>query len=539
MLGSLGRRCREDRNAPHCREDAGWPQCSEEEEPAGLLPASHAAFPAGKTRKSCRGALPQRQARFILLLTSLLLLVGQESRPALFVVPSPRLLRRGRIGFARRHAAGGADKDLAASEAVKRSTLVQAWGVLGVAFYLSYGVKKVVPIVRDGIGAITSPWQWGLFAATLGFFGYVEGYKGFQLGFCPRVVSRAWAVSEDFEGGSGSQSAKELFKRYGSAYLMTSITLSLISYTLFYELIKNGVNVAGALSSIGITLQYGKHYGAAALAYVCHKAASPIRFPPTVLLTEVVARWMGKDVAPSDAEAEKKRSAPAWHKALAPAFCIGYFHGTKARVISSWAVTSVIFLVVVGVRRLPNPYRAILDAGVIVGLMWGIVSVLAIFAASLRSGKPPKYDPSLPKDLLVYSCQQAASPIRFPPTVLLTEVVARWMGKDVAPSDAEAEKKRSAPAWHKALAPAFCIGYFHGTKARVISSWAVTSVIFLVVVGVRRLPNPYRAILDAGVIVGLMWGIVSVLAIFAASLRSGKPPKYDPSLPKDTPYHFP
>lgn len=263
--------------------------------------------------------------------------------------------------------------------------------------YLSYGVKKVVPIVRQGIGAITTPWQWGLLAATLGFFGYVEGYKGFQLGFCPRVVSRAWAVSEDFEGGAGL-SAKELFKRYGSAYLMTSITLSLISYSLFFVLILNGFNVAGALTSIGITLQYGQHYGAAALAYVCHKAASPIRFPPTVLLTEVVARWMGKDVAASADNTEKKSAAPVWHKALAPAFCIGYFHGTKARVISSWVVTSVIFLVVIGVRRLPNPYRAILDAGVIVGLMWGIISVLVLFVLSLRSGKPPQYDPSLPKD---------------------------------------------------------------------------------------------------------------------------------------------
>lgn len=303
MLGCPGRRCREDRCAHHYREDAGWLQRSEEAAARLQLP-SH-ALPACKRRKSSRGAPRQRPAKFVLLLTTMLVLVGPESRPASFVVPSPRTLRQGRIGFARRHAAAGEDEDASATNTaapgpVKRSRLVQAWGVLGVACYLSYGVKKVVPIVRQGIGAITTPWQWGLFAATLGFFGYVEGYKGFQLGFCPRVVSRAWAVSEDFGGGGGSRSAKE--------------------------------------------------------------------------------------------------SAPMWHKALAPAFCIGYFHGTKARVISSWVVTSVIFLVVIGVRRLPNPYRAILDAGVIVGLMWGTISVLVLFAASLRSGKPPEYDPSLPKD---------------------------------------------------------------------------------------------------------------------------------------------
>ena len=36
--------------------------------------------------------------------------------------------------------------------------------------------------------------------------------------------------------------------------------------------------------------------GAFALAYAVHKAASPIRFPPTVALTPVVAKWMGKEI---------------------------------------------------------------------------------------------------------------------------------------------------------------------------------------------------------------------------------------------------
>lgn len=34
--------------------------------------------------------------------------------------------------------------------------------------------------------------------------------------------------------------------------------------------------------------------GTAALAYAAHKAASPIRFPPTVALTPVVAQLLGK-----------------------------------------------------------------------------------------------------------------------------------------------------------------------------------------------------------------------------------------------------
>lgn len=37
-----------------------------------------------------------------------------------------------------------------------------------------------------------------------------------------------------------------------------------------------------------------------ALAYAVHKASSPIRFPPTVALTPVVARWLGKNVEEED-----------------------------------------------------------------------------------------------------------------------------------------------------------------------------------------------------------------------------------------------
>lgn len=261
--------------------------------------------------------------------------------------------------------------------------------------YLSYGVKKVVPIVVNGLGAIESAWQWAFLAGTLVFFAYVEGYKGFTKAFAPRVVSRAWAVSEvdSFTREGTKKSARELFKKYGFAYLLSSVSLSLISFSIMYALVSNGVDVTGALRAVGIQIPAGKYLGTVALAYAMHKAASPIRFPPTVALTPVVASWLGKSI---DDDSVAKR-LPFFHKVLAPAFCIGYFHGTRKRVITSWCVTTIIFLVVVGVKRLANPYRAIIDAGVIVGLAIGVLSMLGIFVKSLVEGRPPKYDPSLPE----------------------------------------------------------------------------------------------------------------------------------------------
>lgn len=42
--------------------------------------------------------------------------------------------------------------------------------------------------------------------------------------------------------------------------------------------------------------------GTFAIAYAAHKALSPVRFPPTVALTPVVARWLGKEPAAPAAE---------------------------------------------------------------------------------------------------------------------------------------------------------------------------------------------------------------------------------------------
>lgn len=92
----------------------------------------------------------------------------------------------------------------------------------------------------------------------------------------------------------GSQ-AKELLARYGGAYILTSVTLSVISFGLCYALISNGVDVPALLAKVGIQNGgTGETVGTVALAYAAHKAASPIRFPPTVALTPIVAGWFSK-----------------------------------------------------------------------------------------------------------------------------------------------------------------------------------------------------------------------------------------------------
>lgn len=97
--------------------------------------------------------------------------------------------------------------------------------------------------------------------------------------------------------------AKDLLAKYGSAYLVTSISLSIVSFSLCYALVTAGVDVPALLAKVGITASsQTETAGTVALAYAAHKAASPIRFPPTVALTPFVANAIGKKPAAEDAE---------------------------------------------------------------------------------------------------------------------------------------------------------------------------------------------------------------------------------------------
>lgn len=92
------------------------------------------------------------------------------------------------------------------------------------------------------------------------------------------------------------ESAKSLLKKYGIAYLATSIPLAIVSFAICYVLVDNGVDVGSLLAKVGIeTSDAADKAGTFSLAYVAHKAASPIRFPPTVILTPVVAKLIGKE----------------------------------------------------------------------------------------------------------------------------------------------------------------------------------------------------------------------------------------------------
>lgn len=84
----------------------------------------------------------------------------------------------------------------------------------------------------------------------------------------------------------------------------------------------------------------------------------------------------------------------SWPQALiAPLVCMGFLCAPRRRVLATWLLTAGIVGVVLIYRQLPQPWRGILDAGVVLGLAWGLAATLVHVVLALRDG--PQVDAEL------------------------------------------------------------------------------------------------------------------------------------------------
>ena len=75
------------------------------------------------------------------------------------------------------------------------------------------------------------------------------------------------------------------------------------------------------------------------------------------------------------------RDKSTWLRfALAPFFCLGFFHAPRKRKITVVVLVIGISLLVYFFRMIAQPWRGVLDLGVIVGLSWGIIATVIYFA---------------------------------------------------------------------------------------------------------------------------------------------------------------
>lgn len=83
------------------------------------------------------------------------------------------------------------------------------------------------------------------------------------------------------------------------------------------------------------------------------------------------------------------------HVLLAPAFCMAYFYTHRHRQIAAVILTSGVLLAIGVLRFFPQPWRGIVDAGVVTGLTWGIVSLVMYTVQAFTTVSFP-HSPEIP-----------------------------------------------------------------------------------------------------------------------------------------------
>lgn len=84
------------------------------------------------------------------------------------------------------------------------------------------------------------------------------------------------------------------------------------------------------------------------------------------------------------------------HVALAPLYCMALIHATRRARIVAWSTVTMIVGFVLTLRLVPQPWRGIVDGGVVVALGWGILAIVVLFARSLITARLPAVPSEVP-----------------------------------------------------------------------------------------------------------------------------------------------
>jgi hypothetical protein len=163
------------------------------------------------------------------------------------------------------------------------------------------------------------------------------------------------------------------------------------------------------------------------------------------------------------------------------------------------------------------------------GAIWGLAGVIVLLGSAVYRLSPIGID-AFSYELLWYHW---ASLLLFVVFMAYAEGYRGFQQRFSPRVAARARYLMNHPApLHALLGPLFCMGFFHATRRRKITSFSVTAGIVMLVIMVRFLPQPWRGIVDLGVVVGLAWGLVS-LVVFMFQAFASEGFKYSPEVPGD------
>jgi hypothetical protein len=134
------------------------------------------------------------------------------------------------------------------------------------------------------------------------------------------------------------------------------------------------------------------------------------RMPLSTFEVGVSVLWVGMNAYLEGYRAFQQRFSPrvvarALHLArnpkplfvlFAPLYCMAFFHATRRARTIAWATTVMVLGFIVLLRQVPQPWRGIVDGGVVVALIWGAGAIIVHFVRAFALGREPSQSPQLP-----------------------------------------------------------------------------------------------------------------------------------------------
>jgi hypothetical protein len=172
--------------------------------------------------------------------------------------------------------------------------------------------------------------------------------------------------------------------------------------------------------------------------------------------------------------------------------------GFAGKVAAAWGVIGVLLLLSQAIARLtPRALEAVLGPAGLSPFEWVVLGAWTVVSAHGEGYR--------------------AFHLRFSP-----RVVARALHLSKGPA-----------LLHAILAPFFCMSLFHATRRGKLVAWGISIMVACFILLLRMTPQPWRGIVDAGVVVALSMGVASILFHTGRAL-SGHPPTVPTQLPNSS-----
>jgi len=164
----------------------------------------------------------------------------------------------------------------------------------------------------------------------------------------------------------------------------------------------------------------------------------------------------------------------------------------------------------------------------LIGTFWGLIGVTCLISSAIYRLTPR----ALEAIEMGLSGLQWTALIGFAIFMIIAEGYRGFQKKFSPRTAARVRYLRDHPNMLRTvLAPLFCMGYFHANKKTQITATVLTLGIILLIILVSFCPQPWRGIIDTGVVLGLTWGLISFF-IFTAKALTQEDYPHSPETPE-------